>query len=244
MKRLASIITATMCMMSDVEAAQKYALNNETRVSASISKTQINRIQVENDRIAAVYGGDDGFEILTDEIGGQLFVKYKTVDTDPVFLTVVTEDDLVQDLKLTPESIEAQTIILKQHQQKGGSSINGSGVETTIFSQKIISVIQKMAKGVPVIADAAIPHDLDSSNRNPDVSELKEYDLTEDDFIGKVFLIKNATKQQISLTHNLIKNAQKDQLKLVAFAVEKEVIAPNEAVYCFVVISKAIGEAI
>jgi hypothetical protein len=56
-----------------------------------------------------------------DEVAGQLFIKSHEIRSqgaqsatkDPLYLTLITEGGLVQDLKLIPHDVEAQTLILK-----------------------------------------------------------------------------------------------------------------------------------
>ena len=95
-------------------SAQIFQLQGEKRIECIISKNQLNRIQCEGDRITAVYGGHDSYVIETDEVAGQIFLKSTTGQAvEPIYLSLVTEGDITQDLKLTPINADAQTILLK-----------------------------------------------------------------------------------------------------------------------------------
>ena len=70
---------ATFPKMLSANKAQSYILDKERRIEGQISATHLNRIQIEDDRIAAVYGVpnnvSDNVILEPDEVGGQLFIK-------------------------------------------------------------------------------------------------------------------------------------------------------------------------
>lgn len=214
--------------------AQQYSLSPETRIQAHISKTHINRIQVEGDRIAAVYGNSDHLEVLADDVGGQLFVKYLAPSSESEFLTLVTEGDIIQDMELVPQPGSAQTIIFKPAKLKKITAPTSQGTHV----KKMLALIQQMAREQLTSPKSIIPHDLDKDDRQSPVFELKGYAHSEGEFIAKVFAVKNLTKKPLPINHTLVQSFQKNLHKLLAFAAEREVIQPNETTYCFVVLSQ------
>lgn len=104
-------------------ALQTYPLIDQQSTKITISNTEQNRIAVLGDRIQQVFGAEGTFDVQTDEEGGQIFlIVAKTgfasaLQTSslakPMTITIITEEGLTQDLKLVPQSIESQSILLK-----------------------------------------------------------------------------------------------------------------------------------
>ena len=104
-------------------ALQTYPLIDQQSTKVIISNTEQNRIAVLGDRIQQVFGAEGTFDVQSDEEGGQIFlIVAKTGFSSalqasslvkPMTITIITEEDLTQDLKLIPQSIESQSILFK-----------------------------------------------------------------------------------------------------------------------------------
>lgn len=112
-----------LCLLpSLVFAAQMMPLSCEKRLTVKVSQKDMNRIGVEGDRIAQVFGGSGSLAIETDTTQGQIFVKPMEVNGHPISLTLMTESGLIQDLLLMPLDIPAETLILKSSKKKQAST--------------------------------------------------------------------------------------------------------------------------
>lgn len=108
---------------SSLYAAQVYTINEGVRIQANICPTEMNRISIEGDRIAQVFGSEGKFTHQVDEETGQFFLRLLSnqegsnqegeFSNVPVSLTLITESGLTQDLTLFPKEKTSATILLK-----------------------------------------------------------------------------------------------------------------------------------
>ncbi|MBY0461769.1 MAG: type-F conjugative transfer system secretin TraK, partial [Alphaproteobacteria bacterium] len=99
-------------------AAEVHNLSEGTRIQTNICPTEMNRISVQGDRIAQVFGAEGKFTHQVDEETGQFFLKPLSQAEGgfphvPVSLTLITESGLTQDMTLFPREKTAATILLK-----------------------------------------------------------------------------------------------------------------------------------
>lgn len=108
---------------ADVFGTTSLSIDPTQRIKSKISKDTMNRITVTNDRITQVFGDNEAYEIQTEEGTGQVFIK-PTPDNGvkPLSITIITENNITQDLLLEPIQKEASTLILKNQ-----TPINMSG---------------------------------------------------------------------------------------------------------------------
>lgn len=138
-------VSFSMLLIEQTFALKEYPLIDQRRIEALISNREINRITVVHDRIRQVFGADGTFAHEVDEEGGQLFIKpLKPQQTKPIHITIVTENGLTQDLKLTLADIDAETILLKQTEP---SSISETDKQPLIYHEALIQLIQSMGRG-------------------------------------------------------------------------------------------------
>lgn len=104
-------------MATPLRALQTYPLVDHQKTELEISKTELNRIAVSGDRIQQVFGAEGLFDVQTDDEGGQIFLKLNSgihiPNSKSITVTLITEDGLTQDLKLTPQTIDSQSILFK-----------------------------------------------------------------------------------------------------------------------------------
>lgn len=121
-------------------AAEIHTLSETTRLNVAISAHEINRISMQGDRIQQVFGADQSFSLETDEQSGQLFIKpLDTASRKAINLSIVTESGLTQDLRLTPQDIDAVSLILKS---VGGKVASGSPTTFKIGPSPVDELIQ------------------------------------------------------------------------------------------------------
>ena len=93
----------------------------------------MNRIAFSNDRIAQVFGDEEAYTLQSDETRGQIFLKPTEANGDkPISITLTTEQNVVQDMELTPQKISTATIILKSegknHSKEDPSLSSSAGI--------------------------------------------------------------------------------------------------------------------
>lgn len=93
-----------------VKAMQQISVRDQERAEVSISSTDVNRIALVNDRIKAIYGGQDQATFTTDEETGQVFI---TTKKPTLFgISLITEKGFTIDLNLKPSESTSETILL------------------------------------------------------------------------------------------------------------------------------------
>ena len=109
-----ALVFEMISQTSTLLALQTYPLINQQKTVAPISRDQQNRIAVAGDRIQQIFGAEGFFDVQSDEVGGQIFVKcLNSKSTKPQTITLITESGLTHDLKLLPQETEFQSILLK-----------------------------------------------------------------------------------------------------------------------------------
>ena len=141
-----TLISASLALAApSASALKEYPLADQRRIEAVISNHEINRIAVVHDRIRQVFGAEGAFAHEVDEDGGQLFIKpLKPQQTEPIHITVVTENGLTQDLKLTLADIGSETILLKQTEAVPPASQESKPL---VYHESLIDLTQAMARG-------------------------------------------------------------------------------------------------
>ena len=115
MKKIIVAIIIVTGIMSSAKAAQKYRINKYDVMSGNISREEPNKIMIEGDRVKEIMGvNEELYEIKTDSITGQVYIRVKDNDIKNIFLSLITENGKSQDLKLRiKEKISGQSIIIE-----------------------------------------------------------------------------------------------------------------------------------
>ncbi len=93
--------------------AQDYIIPNNGQIIVSISDKGVNRIAIENDRIAQVIGNEDEYIVESDANLGQIFLTSSLKNLQEISVRFLTEREKIIDAKLIVKQIEPQTIIFK-----------------------------------------------------------------------------------------------------------------------------------
>ena len=214
-------------------SAQIFQLQGEKRIECTISKNQLNRIQCEGDRITAVYGGHDNYVIETDEVAGQIFLKSTTGQVvEPIYLSLVTEGDITQDLKLTPINADAQTILLKPGISHSLQSTQGLvSPQGDPHSKTLIDIIKRLSlekKKGEIIKQSPI-------TTSKDLKVVCFNQIWADKLEGCSYEIMNQSSATLKLTPDFF---TKPNTQAIAF--ERAELGPNERTYLYIV-SKGSG---
>lgn len=179
-------------------AFKEYPLIDQRQIEAVISNHEINRITVVHDRIRQVFGADGAFSHEVDEEGGQLFIKpLKPQQTKPIHITIVTENGLTQDLKLTLADIDAETILLKQIDATS-SALQNNNQQPLVYQEALIHLIQGMGRREEIAGftkhqdgqDRSYPNGLQATVRTCYKGDLWQ---------GQVYDLYNASQSSLDL---------------------------------------------
>ena len=122
-------------------------LSDQQKTQAVISTKDTTRIAVEDDRIQQIFGCHDQFDLQSDDARGQIFIKaVNSKPSKPLFITIVTEKGLTQDLKLIPKDIEAQSILFKPEPFSASLDTNFKGGQKS-YTEDVMDLMQAMFKG-------------------------------------------------------------------------------------------------
>jgi len=243
-----SILTGILlCLSVEAFATTSLTLDSTKRLKAKISKDSMNRIAVINDRITQVFGDNEAYEIQTEETTGQVFIK-PTVDNGdkPLSVTLITENNITQDLMLEPVQKEASTLILKVHSTPSLSPVEprgapGMGISPgsaltsyQSYGPKALSFQESLLEAMKkLVLEQAEKMDLETEPQHKGragcvVSFTRAYTLG--DLKGFVFSVRNNTETTIE-----VKEEDFFQEGDLAMSLEKLVLNPNEATHLYVV---------
>jgi len=215
--------------------AQIYALEGEKRISCVISQEHMNRIQIEGDRISAVYGADNAYVMETDEALGQVFLKAvnPAMESAAVYLSLVTEGDVTQDLKLIPSKVEAQTLIFKNQ------LVDYPQTEIHPPVGMALHLIKEMVASPALGKRPLLKERGEDRGVGADLKLTMEGQIKREGLKAQVFWVKNTGKLPLTLNPQMMAKAL--SLKPLALAFEEETLASGQATRLFIVAASDTG---
>lgn len=101
-------------------AAILRTLDESKSIEISISKENLTRITVKDDRVANIFGITGEYVLEADEELGQVFIRPIGLGgtSKPIHLTLTTEKGHTQDLRLIPKDQAPEALILEEGQQE------------------------------------------------------------------------------------------------------------------------------
>ncbi|MBS0271672.1 MAG: type-F conjugative transfer system secretin TraK [Proteobacteria bacterium] len=111
---LAVSLTLSFLIATTAEAAIQRPLDELKVIEVPISKQDLTRITVKEDRILNVFGVTGEYVLEADEDQGQVFIRPAGLNSNkPIHLTLTTEGGHTQDLRLIPQDKKPEALILK-----------------------------------------------------------------------------------------------------------------------------------
>ncbi len=206
-------------------ALQIKYLNGDRKLVADISLGSINRISVDDDRIAQVFGLNEDLAMETDLNTGQVFLRTK--QNKPIDLSIITEKQVTLDLHLLPKNISGETIIIKTNKPNNPVKVNA---KTSSYLDQITTLILAMA------ADKArSSYTINKVNKEillwDKIELIQTNEYVGNKLIGEIYSLTNKTKDRIFLTETQF-GWQKG---IAAVAIKKHALAPNEKTQIYVI---------
>ncbi|MBY0280987.1 MAG: type-F conjugative transfer system secretin TraK [Alphaproteobacteria bacterium] len=234
---------------SSLYAAQVYNLSEGSRIQANICPTEMNRIAIEGDRIAQVFGSDGKFTYQVDEETGQFFLKplFNQEGSNqegsiqeggfphvPVSLTLITESGLTQDLTLFPKEKTSATILLKPSviNSKTASSLSSfEGLSRALPYQdgliQALRVLVSEGEGITEKQDNLETPHLRSAASGLTAQFVRQ--VKGPGYLAQVFEIKNTNAEEETLQEK-----QFFQTNDLALALSKTTLRPQEKATLYV----------
>lgn len=219
------LILMLTLMTANAYALQLKQLYKDHRLEADISLDSINRIYVEDDRIAQVFGLTEDLVIETDNNTGQIFLRTK--QNKPIDLSVITEKQVTLDLRLFPKHIPAETILIKTNKPTEPAKINA---KTTNYLDQITSLMLAMANSNSITGFTI-------NKVNKEILLWDKIDLLQTEeylgnkLIGDTYTLTNKTRDRIFLTETQFGW----QKRVAGVAIKKHALAPKETTKIYVV---------
>ena len=214
-----------MLITSNVYALQLKQLHKDHRLVADISLNSINRIYVEDDRIAQVFGLNEDLVIETDNNTGQIFLRTK--QNKPIDLSVITEKQVTLDLRLLPKDISGETIIIKTNKPTDPAKTRA---KTTSYLDQITTLMLAMANNQS-ITNFTINKVHKKILLWDKIDLLQTSKYIGNKLIGEVYSLTNKTQDRIFLTETQF-GWQKG---VAAVAIKKHALAPKETTQIYVI---------
>lgn len=174
MKKIISGIA--LCL--SVIKAETVLIDEGKRLHFTISRSGMNRIQIIDDRISAIYGDKHAFVTEADGLSGQVFLRLKhNFNEKKIYLTLLSEGGLTQDLEFSISDVGAKSIVLK-----------GKEKEETSKSAKdpmTIIALRQLMTGEGVIEENLDPQEL-ANYKRPNLMFKGKYRLR-GNLIGLVY---------------------------------------------------------
>ena len=152
-----------------------------------------------------------------------MFVRVKSEAEDPITLFITTEQGRTIGLRLTPKNIVADSIMIKFKEEALNEELMQG--ESHTREQQIIQVLKALeqnTQGVEVVAR------LPKSIKNLKVVSATQYEYAP--LKGQRFVLKNTSKKSM-----VLEESQFNGSKVLAVALSKVNLAPNENVELYVI---------
>ena len=151
-------------------AEQRLPIKEGVSVTATLSSTALNRIVVENDRIASVKGTAGQFLLDKDAELGQIFIQpTMSEQKEPIHLFMTTEKGHTYSLNLLSDKVPAENILLVPIEQKAVAEKWEKSSDYEVIITNLIKamhtqtpidgyLVRLMDKKCPMVANASVNH--------------------------------------------------------------------------------------
>jgi type-F conjugative transfer system secretin TraK len=183
--------------------SQVIEMNATKRLEASISKDNLNRVAVTNDRITQVFGDEEAYVIQVDENSGQVFIKPSELNgAKPISLTLITENGHTQDITLKPFEREASTVLLKSDASLKEKQPGKYEKAEDPVLEKAISAQEKLVTAMKMLVSDQLPsmEGREGSRNCPEgVSMVSHKQYQVGPFKGYMYEVANPTETLMDL---------------------------------------------
>lgn len=227
---------------TSANAAILRTLDESKSIELFISKQNLTRITVKDDRVANVFGITGEYVLEADEELGQVFIRPIGHETNkPIHLTLTTERGHTQDLRLIPKDQAPEALILEGGQQEtllsqGSmthvSAAQVSATRVSIARDEIEGLLQACQEMRIPLGYKVAPLDLKTFNG----PHLLIREIHGEKLRALTYEVKNLSTLPLILsedTFTQIPHAKKSDI--IAVWIAKKTINPGERTYVHVI---------
>ncbi len=226
---------------TSANAAILRTLDESKSIEISISKENLTRITVKDDRVANVFGITGEYVLEADEELGQVFIRPVGHETSkPIHLTLTTEKGHTQDLRLIPKDQTPEALILEESKQETllsqGSVTCMSTTQVSIARDEIEGLLQACQEMRIPLGYKVAPLDLKDTSVTLKSPHLLIREIRGEKLRALTYEIKNLSKRALILsedTFTQIPHAKRSDI--IAVWMTKKTINPGERTHVYVI---------
>ena len=226
---------------TSANAAILRTLDDSKSIEISISKENLTRITVKDDRVTNVFGITGEYVLEADEELGQVFIRPIGHEINkPIHLTLTTEKGHTQDLRLIPKDQAPTALILEEGQQETllsqGSTAQVSATRVSIARDEIEGLLQACQEMRIPVGYKVAPLDLKPLKGPFKGPHLLIREIHGEKLRALTYEVKNLSTLPLILsedTFTQIPHAKKSDI--IAVWIAKKTINPGESTYVHVI---------
>lgn len=107
------IACAFLLMTLPLSGAIYHQIDTTSTLSCSFSSKHHNRILIDQGRVKKIIFPEEKLHVRMEEVSGQVFVQPKYFSSEPIVVSIITQEGDVQDIEITFSDCPSQVIVLQ-----------------------------------------------------------------------------------------------------------------------------------
>ncbi|MFZ9470689.1 MAG: type-F conjugative transfer system secretin TraK [Rickettsiales bacterium] len=230
MKIKSYLIILSLIFANEAMAIQNKEVNDGDEFNAVISRNDLNRIKVVNDKIRDIKSNNQELDLNVDEKNGEVYLRVASAyENKPINIFILTQQNQTYKGILYPKLIPAEQIILNNENIGLANNYLNKINNKNSYEKEILELMNAMRRGQKIEN-----YQIKRNSKYIDLGDLsmKRSEIYKGvNMTGEVYIIKNSTKQILNLDEKFFyKNGVK------AIKIEKRELLPNEQSQVFIII--------
>ena len=230
MKIKSCLIILSLIFANEAMAIQNKEVNDGDEFNAVISRNDLNRIKVVNDKIRDIKSNNQELDLNVDEKNGEVYLRVASAyENKPINIFILTQQNQTYKGILYPKLIPAEQIILNNENIGLANNYLNKINNKNSYEKEILELMNAMRRGQKIEN-----YQIKRNSKYIDLGDLsmKRSEIYKGlNMTGEVYIIKNSTKQILNLDEKLFyKNGVK------AIKIEKRELLPSEQSQVFIII--------
>ena len=224
------LIILSLIFANEAMAIQNKEVNDGDEFNAVISRNDLNRIKVVNDKIRDIKSNNQELDLNVDEKNGEVYLRVASAyENKPINIFILTQQNQTYKGILYPKLIPAEQIILNNENIGLANNYLNKINNKNSYEKEILELMNAMRRGQKIEN-----YQIKRNSKYIDLGDLsmKRSEIYKGiNMTGEVYIIKNSTKQILNLDEKFFyKNGVK------AIKIEKRELLPNEQSQVFIII--------
>jgi len=230
MKIKSCLIILSLIFANEAMAIQNKEVNDGDEFNAVISRNDLNRIKVVNDKIRDIKSNNQELDLNVDEKNGEVYLRVASAyENKPINIFILTQQNQTYKGILYPKLIPAEQIILNNENIGLANNYLNKINNKNSYEKEILELMNAMRRGQKIEN-----YQIKRNSKYIDLGDLsmKRSEIYKGvNMTGEVYIIKNSTKQILNLDEKFFyKNGVK------AIKIEKRELLPSEQSQVFIII--------